>query len=336
VLIDNVKVELDPPLYVVPNGQSLTGPSQKPLVEFSDESATFDSVLVASGSGSNGSASVNLSGPLLKATRSDLNVPYSLLGLTNGSRLVSSSNDPLVWLQGGNHNLSILKGTAIFDFWGTKTTVDPETGVEVGSGSTVTHGGPLLQASDGATVNTQKVLKLDTALLEATMPVIKLIGAANGQTTLTTETSAIDLFKGKIISTGPVIALDKGLINVNNGPLIALTSGSQLITPGHLLSLINGSKINVVNGPLISVSGTGSLLDAGALVSFGGTGGNKIVVNNNITPTATLSGLAVSATSGGKIAIGPNPVINPSLGAISVKGSLIQATNGGKVNINAR
>jgi hypothetical protein len=78
------------------------------------------------------------------------------------------------------------------------------------------------------------------------------------------------------------------------------------------------------------------MLNAGALVHFGGSGGNKIVVNNSIAPTATLSGLAVSATSGGKIAIGPNPVINPSLGNISVTGSLIQATNGGKVSINAK
>jgi hypothetical protein len=336
VLIDNVKVELDPPLYVIPNGQSLTGPTQRPLVEFSDEAVTFDSVLVASGSGPNGSASVNLTGPLLKAARSDLNVPYSLLGLVNGSTLVSLSNDPLVWLQGGNHSLSTLKGTAIFDFWGTKTTVDPETGVEVGSGSTVTHSGPLFHASDGATINTQKVLKLDAALLEATMPVINLIGAANAHTSLTTESSAIDLIRSKVTSMGPVIALDKGLINVNNGPLINVTSGGQLITAGHLMSLTNGSKINVVNGPLISVSGTGSLLNAGALVSFGGTGGNKIVVNNSIAPTATLSGLPVSATSGASIAIGPNPVKNPSLGSISVNGSLIQATNGGKVSINAK
>ena len=337
VLVDNVKVELDPPLYVVPNGQSLTGPSQRPLVEFADQSTTFDSVLVASGNGPTGAASVSLSGPLLKAVRSDLNVPYSLLGLLNGSKLDSSSTDPLVWLQGGNYSLSTLKGTAIFDFWGTKTALDPHTQVAVGSGPTVAHAGPLLQASDGAAVNTQKVLKLDTALLEATMPVIKLIGSANTHTSLTTESSAIDLLKGKLISIGPVIALDKGLINVNKGSLINLTSGSRLVTVGDLLSLTNGSKINVFNGPLISVSGAGSTLDvSGALVNFGGTGGNKIIVNNSITPTATPSGLAVSATSGAKINIGPNPVINPGLGTISVTGSLIQATNNGQVSIKAK
>jgi hypothetical protein len=74
----------------------------------------------------------------------------------------------------------------------------------------------------------------------------------------------------------------------------------------------------------------------GALVNFGGTGGNRIIVNNNIIPTATLSGLPVSATSGGNIAIGPNPIANPNLGTISVTGSLIQASNGGQVAIKGK
>jgi hypothetical protein len=66
--------------------------------------------------------------------------------------------------------------------------------------------------------------------------------------------------------------------------------------------------------------------------NFGGTGGNKIIVNNSITPTATLSGLPVSATFGGAVSIGPNPVKRN----ISVTGSLISATNGGKVDIKAK
>jgi hypothetical protein len=333
VLIDNVVVKLDPPLYLLTNGQTLVGPSSQPLVLVSDQSTTFDSVLVASGSAS----SASLSGPLLKAERSDLTVPFSLLGLLDGGTLTSTSSDPLVWLNEGNYSLSTEKGTALFDFWGTKTAVDPDTGVEVGTGKTVQHGGPLLEASGGATVSTQKVLKLDRALLEATAPIISLIGGTNSQTSLTTEQSTIDLIKSKVISTGPVIALDKGLINVTNGALINLTHGSNMKVTGDLLSLINGSKINVVNGPLISVAGSGSQLSAsGALVNFGGTGGNKIIVNNSITPTATLSGLPVSATFGGAINIGPNPVNNPSLGNISVTGSLISATNGGKVDIQAK
>ena len=241
-----------------------------------------------------------------------------------------------MWLQGGSYSLSNLKGTSIFDFWGTKTAVDPDTGAEVGSGATVTHGGPLLEASGGATVDTQKVLKLDMALLEATAPIISLIGTPTAQTTLTTQQSTIDLIKSKVTSNGPVVAMDKSFINVTNGALINLTYGSNMKVIGDLISMLSGSKINVVNGPLISVAGAGSLLDvSGALVNFGGTGGNKIIVNNSITPTATLSGLPVSATYGGSISIA-NPIKNPSLGSISVNGSLISATNGGKVNVQGR
>ena len=336
VLIDNNSVTQDPPLYLVRDGQMLVGPSSGALIKFSDQSSTFDSALIACCPGPQGPSSVSLSGPLLKAERSDLTVPFSMVGLLDGSRLTTTSSDPLVWLQDGTYALSTIEGTAIFDFWGTATGVDAQTGVSVGTGKTVEHRGPLLQASGGATVNTAKVLKLDTALLEATAPVIRLVGSSNSQTSLTSSGTTIDLIKSKVTSLGPVIALDRGLINVSNGPLINLTKGSNMNVTGDLLSLVSGSKVNVVNGPLIAVSGNGSLLDvSGALVNFGGTGGNQIVVNNTITPTATLNGLPVSTANGGTVAIGSNPVKNPSLGTISVTGSLIQVTNNGTVNIAA-
>ncbi len=88
----------------------------------------------------------------------------------------------------------------------------------------------------------------------------------------------------------------------------------------------------------VSPTGAASQLNVnGVLVNFGGTGGNQIVVNNAIAPSTTLSGLPVSATGGGTINIGPNPVKNPGLGNITVNGggSLIQATNDGTVNITA-
>jgi hypothetical protein len=335
LLFDAVALSLDPPLFLVRDGQTLVGPGSGPLIAFSGQSSIFDAALVACCPGP-GPTSVSLSGPLLKAERSDLTVPFSMVGLLDGSRLSTTSSDPLVWLQEGVYSLSTIDGTAIFDFWGTATAVDPQTGVSVGTGRTVEHGGPLLQASGGATVNTAKVLKLDTALLEATAPVIRLVGSGNSQTSLTSSGTTIDLIKSKVTSLGPVIALDRGLINVSDGPLINLTKGSSMNVIGDLLSLVSGSKVNVVNGPLIAVSGNGSLLGvSGALVNFGGTGGNQIVVNNTITPTATLSGLPVSTANGGAVAIGSNPVKNPSLGTISVTGSLIQATNNGTVNITA-
>lgn len=149
--------------------------------------------------------------------------------------------------------------------------------------------------------------------------------------------STMDLFQSQVTSVGPVVALDNGLINVSRGPLLNVT-GSNMTVTGDLLSLLNGSKINVFNGPLIRVSGSGSMLNvSGALVFFGGAGGNQIVVNNAIAPTATMSGLPVNTTTGGTISIGPNPVTNPALGSITVTsgGSLIQATSGGSVSIAA-
>ncbi len=323
----------DPPLYSVANGETFVGPEGAPLIGVSNLSLRFDSALVATGP----DARVSLSGPLLKALNGNLTVPFSVLGLHNGARLVSTSNDPLLWLQGGTHELATRTGNSIFHFWGTEAVTDTQTGVEVGTTPSVSHKGVLLEASGGATISTQRVLKVDTALLEATMPVINLLGALNGATSLTTEQSTIDLIKSKLTSVGPVIALDKGLINVKNGPLINITSGSQLITLGDLIKMANQSRINVYNGPLISVAGAGSVLDVGgALVNFGGSGGNKIVVNNSIKPTATMSGLAVSATGGGNISIGGTAVKNPELGTISVTGSLIQATNGGSVTIKGK
>jgi hypothetical protein len=342
VLIDNVSITPDPPLYLLTNGQTLIRPGLNPLVEVSDRSQVFDSVLVSSGPAPEGGWSVDLGGPLLHARQANLIVPFSLLGLLDGSTLRTNSSLPLVWLEGGAYSLSTIPGTAIFDFWGTETALDPETGVPVGSGRTVDHGGPLLEASGGATVTTQAVLKLDTATLEAAAPIISLIGSATSHTSLTTASTALDLIKGKITSMGPLVALDKGLLNINNGPLLSLTQGSHVDVTGDLLRLMTQSKINIVNGPLVAVSGAGSLLNVtGSLVNFGGSGGNQIVVNNNITPTAVLTqagvnGIGISATGGGSISVGPNLVKNPTLGTISVTGSLIQATNGGTVNIGAK
>ena len=313
-----------------------------------------------------GSGNRTVSEPFLHL-RSTLNIgtdpaiSADLLDIRDGGRLVMNSADPVVLLDGATITVGTADTTGhdspnrLFNLQGVNT--DPATGLGtdqpiIGNGidppsfaGATKPIGVLLEATDGTTVAVQKgagdtaggnALYLDTALLEASAPIIHLIGSATGQTSLKTDGSTMDLFKSTVTALGPVVALDRGLITVQNGPLMRLTDGSNMIVTGDLLSLINGSRINVLNGPLASVDGAGSRLSvSGALVNFGGTGGNSIVVNNNIVPTATLSGLPVSATTGGSISIGPNPVKNPDKGSISVTGTLIQATNGGAVNIAA-
>jgi hypothetical protein len=203
-------------------------------------------------------------------------------------------------------------------------------------------------------------VRLDTVLFEASLPIIELLGAGNGAATatrLTTSGDTMDISRSRVVSLGPVVALDNGLIHVTNGAFMTLRSGSNVDVTGDLLRLFNGSRIEVVNGPLIRVTGNSgggtnpavsTLNVSGALVNFGGSGGNTIIVNNSVPVTARRGGPAnnqfpVNIGGGGaSITIGANPVRNPALGSITVNGTggagtgvLIQATGGGRVNIAA-
>jgi hypothetical protein len=309
---------------ILSTGHTLTASGSQALVQLADSSLRAFTLLFADG------GSVELVGmPILNAVNSQLSFDFALIESEFGGRITSSSTAPLVALNGGtltsNGHLFVLSGN-VFDR--TPALVSP-----------LQTGGTVLEATNGAAIQAAgNALRLDTALLQATLPIFRLIGASDQETILTTGGSTVDLFKSSVTSMGPVVALDRGVINVTNGPLLRLADGSTMLVNGDLLQLLNGSKINVVNGPLISVTGNGSLLNVnGALVFFGGTGGNQVVINNNIAPTATPSGIPVSATSGGSITIGPTPVTNPDLGSITVSpgGSAIQATNGGVVTIAA-
>jgi FecR protein len=307
-------------------GSTLTNTSPQPLIHLIDTSLSAFALLFNEG------GTVNVAGgSILDAVNSTLSFDFAAVQSEFGGQVLSTSSAPLIALNGGTltsrGHLFMLSGD------------DPSAGlgrVPVGASQI---GGALLEATNGAAIDiTSNALRLDTALLEATAPVIRLIGSSTTATSLTTGGSTMDLFRSSVTSTGPVVALDKGVINVHSGPLINLADGSSLIVTGDLLSLLNGSKINVFNGPLVQVTGAGSLLNVGgALVFFGGSGGNQIIVNNSIPPTALPGGMPVSATTGGSITIGPNPVTNPGLGsfAVSPGGSVLQATNGGTVNVGA-
>jgi hypothetical protein len=355
VLVDDVDAFLS-----LAQGDVVNHLGTSPLINFSKISLNLGGHFWNQSGGT-----VTLGGSLLSATDSvlkigsDPTVAGDLVSVRSGGQIVMNSDAPLIQLSGGTLTIGTRDGTANdspnhliyiggvnLDLANGLGSDRPIRGAGLNQGSQSV--GTLFEATNGATIEVLKgagdtsggnAIRLDSALLEATLPLINMVGSPTAFTSLTTDGSTIDLFKSKVISNGPVIALDRGIINVNNGALINVTDGSQLITPSDIINMTSGSRINVFNGPLINVTGTGSLLDAGgALVNFGGTGGNRIVVNNSIAPTATPSGLPVSATNGGSINIGRNPIVNPSLGTITVNngGSLIQATNGGQVNIRAR
>lgn len=305
-----------------------------------------------------------------------------MVDINSGGQLVMNSSNPVVLFGGGTYTVGTADATAnntpnrLFNFQGVNT--DGVTGL--GTDQVIKGTSPgfidsftaapadnpigvLLKGTNGATIEVKagagdlasngvfpgNAVRLDKLLLESVAGIIELTGTGSTDLTaskLTTAGDALAISQSKVVSLGPVISLDNGLIHVTSGALITLTNGSIWNVTGDLFKLTNGSKINVVNGPLILVTGfapTGSAPSAstlnvsGALVNFGPLGGNQIIVNNSICggACAVTSGIQVS---GSNIAIGPNPIKNPGLGSLSVSGTntaVIQTTNGGRVTITA-
>lgn len=329
ILIDNVAVLEDPPLYFLRAGDTLSRATSEPLLSLTGTPMTFDTLLAV---GAGGRAT--LAGPLLRAVDSDLTVPFSLLSLFQGGTLTTSSADPLAFLSGGRHSFGSV-GVAMFDLSGVNTATDPDTGLRVGSDRPLQHGGPLLETSNAA-VNTQQAVRVDTALLEATAPLLALRDGS----TLTTRADAVALsYQAKVTSLGSMVKLDRSAMVVANGAALSLAGGSLARVTGDLFSLTNGSSLSVLNGALVSLSG-GSMLNVnGSLIGFGGTGGNLVSVANNLCPCTTIGGLPVSLTNG---ALPSNVNIagaikNSNLGSLTIapNAAVIRVDGAGtKVTIN--
>ena len=329
ILIDNVAVLEDPPLYFLRAGDTLSRATSEPLLSLTGTPMTFDTLLAV---GAGGRAT--LAGPLLRAVDSDLTVPFSLLSLFQGGTLTTSSADPLAFLSGGRHSFGSV-GVAMFDLSGVNTATDPDTGLRVGSDRPLQHGGPLLETSNAA-VNTQQAVRVDTALLEATAPLLALRDGS----TLTTRADAVALsYQAKVTSLGSMVKLDRSAMVVANGAALSLAGGSLARVTGDLFSLTNGSSLSVLNGALVSLSG-GSMLNVnGSLIGFGGTGGNLVSVANNLCPCTTIGGLPVSLTNG---ALASNVNIagaikNSNLGSLTIapNAAVIRVDGAGtKVTIN--
>lgn len=350
----------------VNSGATLTSANLGPLFEFSNSAVNGRGPLAQiSGAGSQ----VTLGGSLLDASASSFNFSANsprggdLLRIDSGGQLVMTSTaSPLLSFNGSNVNLVGTASPRVIFAQG--VALDPITGLGIdrpitGPASTTVPGatnpvGTLLEVTGGGTLKVEgtsgggTAILVDALLLEASSPLIQLVGTGTNkstQSTLITGGPTFDVSRSRVVSLGPLIALDNSLIRVTKGALITVRDGATMSVIGDLLRLINGSRINVVNGPLILVTGSASsgtnpsvsaLTVSGALVNFGGTGGNMIIVNNNITPTATLSGIAVSTAGGGGAISITNPIVNPGLGSIVATGSVIQTTNGGTVTISGK
>ncbi len=309
-LIDSVSILTDPPLFFIKKGETLTRTGRDPLVRLTATPSTFDSAMVVCCGGR-----VTLAGPLLAALDSDLTVPFSLLSIYQGGSLSTSTTEPLVRLDNGSHTIGSV-GLPIFDIWGVSSTTDTQTGLTLGTDRPLQHAGPLLETSN-ATVSAHQAVRIDTALLEATAPLLNL---RNGSK-LSTAADAVQLsYQARVASLGSLVKLDRSAMVVASGAALNVGGGSVLRVTGDVFSLANGSTLSVMRGPLVSLSGGSILSVNGAPIGFGGVGANTVSVANSLCPCTTIGGLPVSLTGG---AVAANVSItgaikNGNLGALNL------------------
>ena len=324
-------------LVEVSTGGTLTDTATAHLVSLSGGTLTLNGT--ANAFLLNGAVTATLAGGLLEASGTDITAGGDFVRALAGARLVVvGSTDPLLSLNGGTHQFAA--AGSIYRLSGTATALDPVSGLTLGTEQPIQAGGPLLDAI-GATATTQRAVRLDVALLQASAPLLSLRanGAVGSQ--LTTTSNTIDLTsRARLNATAPVIALDGSRLTVAGGSLVNVAGGSYLGVTGNLLSVANGSQISVANGTLLFAA-SGSVVNiSGALIAFGGAG-NTVTVSNALCPCAIIGGLPVrlsggalaanvSITSPVKNAAGNTLSIAPGAAAIRVDGAATRLTISGQ------
>ena len=335
----------DPGLQVLLDGSTREGSG--PLFDMKGVSFTSGSRLYLLTNGSQDS----LSDSVLRAVDSNLTFLPGLLRIDNGGQLTSNGSNPLVSVSGGRLDVGTGGTGHLFEFIGRAdhTQLDGDSGLTLGTDQPLQlgSGSPVFEASNGAVVTVAgSAYRVDTALLEATAPLIAMAAGSS----LTTNGHTVDLVNRAKVSLPndavAMISLNGSVLNVNNANLVNVAGGSQLGIAGSLLSLSGGSTLSILNGLLLSVTG-GSVANIGrSLVSFSGSG-NLLNVTNNFAPTALIGGIPVYGPadsfriSGTALAglgtagtIKVNGVaLTPTTPLSSLSGSLVAVQGSGKVKV---
>jgi hypothetical protein len=316
----------------IANGGALTSTTTAALIQLSEvdvlAGTSFGGAALLQINGGASPGLVTLNGPVLAATENSmLEIPGALLATFAGGQLVvNDSTDPVFAFTGGDHSIGTGESAdrdAIFILNGLAAQTaneEVETGtiLELGTRQPVQAAGSLLEMTS-ANVTTNKVLRLDTALLEASAPIINLKANAG----LQTFSDAVDLIQKAKLTTSainPMIRLDGSHILVSDGALVAVRGGSFLNIGGDLLAMNNASTLSLNNGTILTASGGSVVKIQGGLVNFGGVG-NTINITNNLCPggCTVIGGLKVFLTNGalaGNVTV-DTPIINPGGGTIN-------------------
>jgi hypothetical protein len=273
ILLDAVQILQDPPRFFITNGHLNAGT----LLALADGTDAADSLMMVCCGGS-----ATLNGPAIRATNSEISLPFGVLSAIQGGSIVSTWGGPLVDLDGGRYALGPL--VSMFTVAGTQPDDQP-----------LQHSGAFVNAAN-ASIATGNVMIVDTALLQASAPLLHLTNSS-----LVAHDSAVDLQgKARLTGLGPLFALDRSQLVVAAGALVNVRNGSSLTVNGDLVRLANGSSLSLLNGPLAQVLGNSSLTVTGSLVAFAGAG-NSLSITNSLCSTfacANVGGLNVALTGG--------------------------------------
>jgi hypothetical protein len=314
-----------------------TSTTTTPLIQLNNSSLTSGTFLNVYGLGaSEASAHVDIYGPLLQGTNSPLTVTGSLVRIDLDGYLQShiGPSASLITLTGGTHSIDGGGDGSLLQYYAGS------------SGLSMFWPGGTFLTADGATINLKgsgNAIKVDTASLTASAPIINLINSSTLNTSPTGDSiNGAMWVKGSSASftgSGSVFSLDKSTLNIQRGPLLSVTGGSSMTVNGDFASLANGSKITVANGPLIAADGASTVLWVkGNLLNFLTSSGNQVLINNTLGFTGySYDGVPYKTSGGATVSFpGATPVIN-NLGTNTVDflnsstKSAISATNGAKV-----
>ena len=278
----------------------------------------------------------------------------SFLRADSGAQLIQTGTNPFVSMSGGALVVGVSNNGSLFDLAGRAalTAIDEDTGLRVGTDRPLQPGAgaPVFDADNGAAVIVRgSAYKVDTALLEATAPLLNL---KNG-TSFTTGDHAINLVGSAKVSIPDdavsAITLRSSMLTVANGNLVNVAGGSVLNIAGNLVNMVDASTLNILNGLVLNVTGGSSVTIGRSLVSFTGVG-NMLNVTNSIAPSAIINGIPVAVTGGASVdsfrvgasAIGGTGTgtiringvtLTPNTPLASLTGSLVAIQGAGTVNV---
>jgi hypothetical protein len=230
---------------------------------------------------------------LFSQTATPSSDPTRGLNSTSTSPLFSFSGAPV-----GTHTFR----DSFFDLRGFNTLIEGDVdaaGLIVGSDEPLRHAGDLLRATGTAATpmllqvgnaSAGNGIKIDTALLAATAPLIHLILASASTPSDLLRLVQNAKLNGALVPADALVKLDAGTLTIANGVLANLNNAS-------FMNLINTTLLSVTNNSTVSINANLNNFNAGALVRVAGgsvfkvTGGSLISFGAG-TNSVTLTNLS--------------------------------------------